>query len=701
MSVTVALGWALLQFLWQGALLGLLAKMLLVVLRRHSAALRYAVAVGALVSMPASVAFSAWRGITGAPRADGAPQAALPADGASGGAPSQAAVPPAAAGAASGSLAPPAAGALVIPPSLRQRVEAASPWIVGAWAAGALVLALRLLSGYSATRRLLRAHGQRVPEEATALLQRLAARLGVDRTVRLCASGLTGVPAVVGCFRPVVLLPMSALTGLSPSQLEAILAHELAHVRRHDYLVNLLQSLIETLLFYHPAVWWLGARIREEREHCCDDLAVSVCADTRSYAAALLSMEHLRGVPEAALALKRGSLLARVERLLAPHATEQELLPRWTAGLWAAAIALLFASTSDFAGAASKGRPHDAAMGEQALARRIEWARGEAVARGYQEYWIGRSIAAHASHGDGLLLARFDRPGVVIEDARGNPLALTGRITAVGGLERLRLPGVPLAESVGMDPADTGVWFLCSTRSSPLDVRRVYVATAAWPMDLEGLPFFWLGRADDRASIEDTLARLGQASTRTIQQDLIGAIGAHGASSLAVPELTRILGSGSLDDDLRAEAARALGFHPVPEALKTLEGVARGDRSMSVRCEAVEAIGAQRFAPALETLIVLSREHPDRTVRREAVESLGDRTEAAAVQALLGIVDGDLDPAFQREAVETLGEMPDRRGLEALAGLARSHPRADIRKEALETYRDSTSMPGDVEGDSR
>jgi HEAT repeat protein len=228
-------------------------------------------------------------------------------------------------------------------------------------------------------------------------------------------------------------------------------------------------------------------------------------------------------------------------------------------------------------------------------------------------------------------------------------------------------------------------------------------------MDLEGVPLLWLGRADDRESIEDVLTRLDRTPIEAIQQDLIGVIGAHGDSSLVVPELTRILAS-SVDEDLRAEAARALGLHAVPDALEALDGIARGDRSVRLRCEAAEAIGAQRFAPALDALIRLARELPDRTVRLQAVEAFGDRTEPAAVPALLGIVEGDPDPAFQREAVETLGELPDGRGLEALAELARSHPGAHIRKEALETYRDSASPEqvarlrsrlGDLEGDSR
>src|SRR5262249_62123234 len=129
-----------------------------------------------------------------------------------------------------------------------------------------------------------------------------------------------------GWLHPVILLPASTLTGLSPGQIESILAHELAHIRRHDYLVNLLQSLVETLLFYHPGVWWVSRRIREERELCCDDLAVGVVGGPVLYAEALCRLERARGEAAAlAVAASGGSLLARITRLVgaAPRGHDQ------------------------------------------------------------------------------------------------------------------------------------------------------------------------------------------------------------------------------------------------------------------------------------------------------------------------------------------------------------------------------------------
>ncbi len=207
--------------------------------------------------------------------------------------------------------------------------------LVLAWLCGVGVLTLRLISGWLWVQRM-KSHGASPAADGWQhIVARLSRRLHIARHVRLLESTLVEVPTVIGWIKPVVLLPASALAGLSPQQLEAILAHELAHIRRHDYLVNLLQTLVETLLFYHPAVWWLSRRIRVERENCCDDLAVRLCGDPYTYAKALADLEELRGAarPQAFLAMAAtgGSLVERVRRLLgAPsHAGRA---PGWLAG---------------------------------------------------------------------------------------------------------------------------------------------------------------------------------------------------------------------------------------------------------------------------------------------------------------------------------------------------------------------------------
>ncbi|RPI54008.1 MAG: TIGR03435 family protein, partial [Acidobacteria bacterium] len=196
-------------------------------------------------------------------------------------------------------------------------VEALFPWLVSTWLIGVALLLARATAGWWRVRRLHQRALRSVSSRWQSAGNRIAVRLGLARVIRIVELPQIDVPFVVGCLRPIVVLPIAAISQLSVAQVEAILAHELAHVRRHDYLVNLMQTLAETLFFYHPAVWWISARIRDEREHCCDDVAVDVCGDAVGYAAALTELEAWRSSqPALAPAATDGSLLHRVRRIL-------------------------------------------------------------------------------------------------------------------------------------------------------------------------------------------------------------------------------------------------------------------------------------------------------------------------------------------------------------------------------------------------
>ena len=328
------IGWALLHFIWQGALIGVLTAGALAALRRSAADVRYVVATIALslmLTLPVVTALQVWR----AQPAGLAPQTTS----ACGSGCEQATPPSAQVSSARGVSASasvpdgPAAAPSAAPSGMLPgvRVEPWLPLLVLGWLCGVAILTLRLMSGWLWVQRM-KSHGA-VPagEGWQRIGERLSRRLHISRRVRLLESTLVDVPTVIGWIKPVVLLPTSALAGLAPEQLEAILAHELAHIRRHDYLVNLLQTLVETLLFYHPAVWWLSRRIRAERENCCDDLAVSLCGDPYTYARALADLEELRGTAGLALAASGGSLVARVRRLLGAP-THAGRAPGWLAG---------------------------------------------------------------------------------------------------------------------------------------------------------------------------------------------------------------------------------------------------------------------------------------------------------------------------------------------------------------------------------
>jgi len=192
-------------------------------------------------------------------------------------------------------------------------------WIVGGWGIMVVLISLSNLGGWVVVQRLTKTASLPATEFAANRLKVLAEQMGITQSVRLFETLQIDSPLVIGWLRPVVLLPVSLITTLTPAELDAVLSHELAHIRRYDYLVNLLQTFCETLLFFHPAVWWLSRRIRIEREYCCDDEAISVCGDKTSYARALAAVEASRQTPRLAMPFfgrNKNMTLYRVRRIM-------------------------------------------------------------------------------------------------------------------------------------------------------------------------------------------------------------------------------------------------------------------------------------------------------------------------------------------------------------------------------------------------
>jgi beta-lactamase regulating signal transducer with metallopeptidase domain len=186
-------------------------------------------------------------------------------------------------------------------------------WVVWGYLAGVAVCCLRLVGMWAGMAGVKRGAADAALQEWA---RELAVRMGIG-VVRVVESARVEVPVVVGILRPVVVVPMMAVTGLSEGELRALLAHEMAHIRRWDPVVNAVQCVVEAMLFYHPAVWWISRVIREERECCCDDVAAAVVGDRATYAGALAAMEGLRGVRgRLAIGARTGGLAGRVERLL-------------------------------------------------------------------------------------------------------------------------------------------------------------------------------------------------------------------------------------------------------------------------------------------------------------------------------------------------------------------------------------------------
>ena len=197
--------------------------------------------------------------------------------------------------------------------------EAHLPMIVTCWLVGMSVFALRFLGGLAYLQQLRYQYNRPVERKFERLISQLSSKIQLNRKVSLVESTKIRVPMTIGHLKPMVLLPAGALLALSPAQVEAVLAHELAHIKRNDFLINLFQSVVEVLFYYHPAVWWLSVQVRLERENCCDDIAVAACGDDLEYAKALLSLqEYAKSSPTFAMAFsnKKNHLLNRVKRIL-------------------------------------------------------------------------------------------------------------------------------------------------------------------------------------------------------------------------------------------------------------------------------------------------------------------------------------------------------------------------------------------------
>jgi beta-lactamase regulating signal transducer with metallopeptidase domain len=322
------MGWVLVHSLWIGVLVAGALSVAFGVLRRRASAVRYGMACGALVvlvAVPAQLAVElrghweghnhyVWmieNGVRHEPGVGHVPD------------PNATVVPTAAA--------------------IQARHEASMPpWISGqqavrvgmllsllaiAWLIGAGVRAVSAARAWGTVRRL-RATAEPAPREWTRSLSRLASEMTIAVPVRLARSRLVQVPSLIGWRRPLVLLPSWLDEERPLAEIEAILAHELAHVRRHDFLVNAIQSISEIVLYYHPAYWWIAGRIREEREFCCDEVAtVSVPGGAAAYLRSLLALEGLRPAAPMgqALALTDGDLVRRARRLTDRVASDPEV----------------------------------------------------------------------------------------------------------------------------------------------------------------------------------------------------------------------------------------------------------------------------------------------------------------------------------------------------------------------------------------
>jgi bla regulator protein BlaR1 len=315
LDLLTSVGWTLVHFVWQGALIGCASAIALTTLRNARPEQRYVVACTGLLLCLLWPALDLYLRLTvgQAANAPGRYVASL--------------APAASSGAAVGLLA---------------YLQSNLTILVGCWAASSAALALRMALGLLWIGHA--AQCNRTDELWQARLSRLAEQFGVTRAVRLRIVDNLASPITAGWWRPVVLVPASLVSGMPPDLLEALLAHELAHVKRFDYLVNLGQNVVETLLFYHPAVWWISGRIRAEREQIADDFAARELGEPRRLALALSELERIQfSTHHLAQAANGGDLMVRIKRLIRPDTQALN---------WKAAIPVLGLAAALLAGCA-------------------------------------------------------------------------------------------------------------------------------------------------------------------------------------------------------------------------------------------------------------------------------------------------------------------------------------------------------------
>ena len=304
-----ALGWTLLHFLWQGALIGIgYATLRLVVPANHAEA-RYAAGLVALaliaICPPLTFAVVYPDVVVAAADVESTGIAVVAAK-------------------ASAAFAP-AADAFSL--------DRVLPWLVLSWLLGVGVMAWRALRQWRALERIAKRSAP-PGSELERMLASLSKRFNIVRSIRLLVSEHIDTPTLIGWLKPVILIPTAVALGFPRQQVELILAHELGHLRRYDHLVNLAQAVIETLLFYHPVVHWISRELRNEREVCCDRLVLRLTrGEPHEYARTLASLEELRlATPSFGIAATGGVLLDRVRRIVDMPAPRLAA-PRPTLGL--------------------------------------------------------------------------------------------------------------------------------------------------------------------------------------------------------------------------------------------------------------------------------------------------------------------------------------------------------------------------------
>lgn len=446
-------------------------------------------------------------------------------------------------------------------------------WIVCFWLAGVLTLSVRFAGGWVRAQLMKRRGRQAVSPELGEMFERLRQQLHVSMHVRLFVSSVARVPMVIGWIRPYILLPVTAITGLTDIQLRLVLAHELSHIRRYDYLINLLQTAVETALFYHPAVWWVSHQLRVERENCCDDHAIDLCGDPAAYAGALAQLEEFRlQTPEAAVAATGGALLRRVHRVLEPasgtHTRSQSLAAAMVAIFVMGIVAVPAMSTLGKAQQAFLTKP-EAQTPPTPNAQTIQQPESPATPKQEADKIVQREIeegqaGAAAEALEDQYKLQFDKYNQMVDRFQRS--------------------------------ADFSKWL--------------------------GQDVLQAAQNGPSAQSTDLLLQLYDTSQESeVKEQILDHLG-NSKSPKAFEKLLSVARSGA-SLELRLRAIDAIGFHP--DAFDALVSLYDDKPDLETRRHLVDAFGMSKDPRALNKLFSIAQSDPALVIRREAVDCIAMR----------------------------------------------------------------------------
>ncbi|HEU5261931.1 MAG TPA: HEAT repeat domain-containing protein [Gemmatimonadales bacterium] len=578
--------------------------------------------------------------------------------------------------------------------------HAGTPWpwpslLLAMWGAGAGGLLVRVARRQLRLHRLLRDRRDVRDERVLAILTRLRRNAGLWRPVRLSSTPRCSTPLALGTSE--ICVPDRLLGTLAPDEQRAALAHELAHLARHDPLWQLVAGVLEAVFFFQPLNQLARRRLREAAEHLCDDWAVRQTGSAIGLARCLAAVASwvtpdAEPVRHATLAMAEGGspLLKRVERLLAGGLDGVVAGPRTRSAVAVGLVVLVLGAApvvSQHGGASPPTAPSPSARSardvgpaqspvqvrrhpdpSQPFDRRYAWALAEGRRHGEREYWVAYVL-------ESVLPARHRY--ATDSDARRD----------VGALPTL---GQLLFEPTWHpdDPStDRDVVVLARVRAAAagsVSLVRIAGRSPALEVELGGLTIYCLGPGDDAASIAFLESLRRETSNLALRKTLIDLVAIHHDRERVVPILLDVLEGGD-GADVRGAAAEGLARHPSASVLARLRRAAFEDRSDRVRAEAAEALGETGAEDAVAVLEEIIRRAPSIQARLEAVEALGGFRRPDVLDKLVGIASNGSDQRVQLEAVETIAEANLPEAGPVLERIAREHPQSAVRGKALES----------------